>query len=98
MKSLEETVDLMCSADYKERFIAEYMQTKIRYEKLKKFNNKIEAAGIISVDRATDKPAPEMPRHDSPLNVLKSQQNIMGNYLHELEIRAEFEGIDLPEV
>lgn len=31
---LMETVVLMCSADYKERFKAEYFQLKIRYEKL----------------------------------------------------------------
>ena len=31
---LKETVDLMNSEDYKERFKAEYLQTKIRYNKL----------------------------------------------------------------
>lgn len=31
---LEETKDLMCSADYKERFKAEYYQLKIRYEQI----------------------------------------------------------------
>ena len=33
--TLEETKDLMCSPDYKERFNAEYYQLKIRYDKLK---------------------------------------------------------------
>ena len=33
--TLEETKDLMCSPNYKERFKAEYYQLKIRYEKLK---------------------------------------------------------------
>ena len=32
---LKETINLMTSADYKERFKAEYYQVKIRYEKLK---------------------------------------------------------------
>ena len=41
---LTDTVNLMESSDYKDRFVAEYVQTKIRYEKLKAFNNKIEAA------------------------------------------------------
>lgn len=41
---LKNTVELMNSEDYKERFKAEYYQTKIRYEKLKAFNNKIEAS------------------------------------------------------
>lgn len=38
---LNNTVELMNSSDYKDRFKAEYYQTKIRYEKLKKFNTKI---------------------------------------------------------
>ena len=41
---LNNTVELMNSSDYRDRFKAEYYQTKIRYEKLKKFNTKIEAA------------------------------------------------------
>lgn len=35
IKNLSDTVKLMTSADYKERFKAEYYQTKIRYDKLK---------------------------------------------------------------
>lgn len=31
---LKDTISLMTSADYKERFIAEYLQLKIRYNKL----------------------------------------------------------------
>ena len=34
--TLEETISLMNSEDYKDRFKAEYYQTKIRYEKLHK--------------------------------------------------------------
>lgn len=41
---LKDTRDMMVSTDYKERFKAEYLQTKIRYEKLKNFNTRIEAA------------------------------------------------------
>ena len=37
---LKDTVEMMNSTDYKERFKAEYHQTKIRYERLKAFNNK----------------------------------------------------------
>ena len=40
----EDTVHLMLGEDYKDRFVAEYRQTKIRYERLKRFNTKIEAA------------------------------------------------------
>ena len=40
---LKDTVDLMNSSDYKERFQAEYLQTKIRYNKLHKMLVKYEA-------------------------------------------------------
>lgn len=40
IKNLSDTVDLMTSTDYKERFKAEYYQTKIRYDKLKAMCNK----------------------------------------------------------
>ena len=32
--SLEDTIELMKSNDYKERFVAEYMKTKMRYNNL----------------------------------------------------------------
>ena len=34
MMELKDTVEMMNSSDYKERFKAEYYQTRIRYEKL----------------------------------------------------------------
>ena len=34
MMELKDTIQMMQSADYKERFKAEYYQTVIRYEKL----------------------------------------------------------------
>ena len=99
---LNETVDLMQSANYKERFIAEYLQTKIRYEKLKKYNTKIEAserfATPVSLAGAVfNQPVPNVPKvpHDCPAILLKEQQRAMGEYLHILEVRAEIEGIDL---
>lgn len=84
---LADTVTLMNSEDYKDRFIAEYHQTKIRYEKLKKFNTKIEAAQSVY--------GKNEPKHDCPLGMLLDQQRVMGEYLHILEVRAEIEGIDL---
>ena len=86
---LEKTIKLMQSENYKERFLAEYWQTKIRYEKLKDFNNKIEAA-IINCTAE--------PEHDCPLHLLQEQQCAMGKYLHMLELRAVIENIDLNEV
>jgi hypothetical protein len=90
---LADTVAGMTSSDYKKRFKAEYYQTKIRYERLKKFNTRIEAAG-----RTDYKPAEvrtPMPKHDCPDDLLIQQQRVMGEYLHILEVRAVIEGVDL---
>lgn len=89
---LEQTVELMKSSDYKERFVAEYYQTKIRYEKLKAFNNKIEASERTLYGC---KKTIEMPKHDCPSDLLIQQQSVMGEYLHLLEVRAVIEGIEL---
>ena len=84
---LKDTIEAMNSGDYKERFKAEYHQTKIRYEKLKKFNIRIEAANVDQTK--------EMPKHDCPDHILREQQSAMERYLHILEVRAEIEGIEL---
>lgn len=98
MMDLKETLSLMTSEDYKERFKAEYYQTKIRYEKLRMFNTKIEAAhatdccGPIGTP---DRKRIEMPKHDCPDYMLKEQERVMSEYLHILEVRAIIEGIEL---
>lgn len=98
MMNLMNTVDMMKSQDYKERFKAEYWQTKIRYEKLKDFNTKIEAAWkTAEAFRYEEVKKIEGPKHDCPGDVLSQQQRIMGEYLHILEVRAAIEGIDLKE-
>jgi hypothetical protein len=79
---LKDTVDMMTSEDFKERFKAEYWQTKIRYEKLHKMVVKAEAGTL-----------PFEPK--CPLELFKEQKKYMGNYLYTLEVRAEIEGIDL---
>ena len=43
---LDDTCKMMSSPDYKYRFIAEYKQTKIRYEKLHKMIVKYEAGTL----------------------------------------------------
>lgn len=83
---LKETIELMCSENYKERFIAEYHQVKIRYEKLKNFCNKIEVEEMIGK---------EVTKHDCPLELLREQQKHMGFYLSILEKRALIENIVL---
>lgn len=81
------TVDGMLSDDYKERFKAEYKQTKIRYERLHTFNTKI-LASKINVES-------EEPKHDCPESVLLDQEKTMKKYLEILELRAAIEKIDL---
>lgn len=81
---LKDTVVSMNSEDYKERFIAEYCQTKIRYDKLHKMCIKYEA-GTLNF------------KPNCSLELLKEQKAYMGNYLRMLEIRAEIEKIPLPE-
>ena len=83
---LKETIELMCSSDYKDRFIAEYHQVKIRYEKLKNFCNKIEVETMLGK---------EVTKHDCPLELLREQQKYMGLYLSVLEKRALIENIVL---
>lgn len=84
---LKDTIELMNSSDYKERFKAEYQQTNIRYNKLKNFCDRIELAEVHG--------AGEAPKHDCPLSLLREQQKYMGMYLGCLEKRAIIEEIDL---
>ena len=81
---LVNTIDLMTSADYKDRFKAEYYQTKILYNKLHKMVIKAEA-GTLDFEPTC------------PIELLISQKRAMGLYLHDLEVRAEIENIDLQE-
>lgn len=91
---LEHLVELMESDNYKDRFCAEYIQLKQRYERLKAFNNKIEAARRTArFDNAVAEPA-----HDCPDMLRREQQAAMGEYLHLLEVRAVIEDVDLGEV
>ena len=89
---MKDTAAMMTSDDYKERFKAEYYQTKIRYERLKRLNNQIEAAVITQYGIGK---TVELPKVDCPHDLLASQQRTMGEYLHILEVRAVIEGIEL---
>lgn len=79
---LKDTVDLMNSEDYKERFKAEYLQTKIRHDKLHKMLVK-KAARTLDFEPTC------------PITLLMEQKRYMGEYLRILETRAEVEGISL---
>ena len=83
--TLRDTIDLMNSDDYKARFIAEYMQLKIRYNNLRKMLIKLEA-GTLEFAQTCDS------------SVLENQAYYMENYLRALEVRAEVEKIRLPKI
>ena len=90
---LDHLVELMVSDNYRDRFCAEYIQLKQRYERLKAFNNKIEAAmRMKNFDNRIEEPP-----HDCPEGLLREQQAVMGEYLHLLEVRAFIEDIDLDD-
>lgn len=82
--SLQETIPLMLDFDYKNRFVAEYYQTKIRYNKLHNMIVKCEAGTLDFTPNC-------------PIDVLKAQANAMGQYLYQLEVRAQIEKINLEE-
>ena len=79
---LKDTVDLMLSKDYKDRFKAEYYQLENRYNGLSKM--------IVNWDNNELSFTPTCPRatYDLQLRAIK-------DYLSILEIRAKIEGIEL---
>lgn len=81
---LKDTIELMNSDDYRERFIAEYLQAKIRYNKLNKTLVKAQA-GTLKF------------KLKCPIEVLEIQKKHIGEYINDLEVRAEIEGIQIVE-
>ena len=82
MMDLIDTVELMTSNDYKERFKAEYYQTEIRYNKLHEMIVRYEANTLNFEPKCS-------------IDIFKKQASYMGDYLYMLEVRAEIEGIEL---
>lgn len=78
---LKETVEMMNSADYKERFKAEYFQLKIRYEKLKDMLEKWDNGELDF--------KPTVSRF-----IYNVQIYLMKNYLDVLEFRAMQENVN----
>lgn len=79
---LKDTILLMQSADFKERFKAEYFQLKIRRSGLKNMLEKWKN-GTLEFE-------PKCPFH-----LLQKQLLVMDEYLEVLEERAKIEGVDL---
>ena len=95
---LKDTIAGMTSPDYKERFKAEYQQTKIRHTKLKALLNKWDAWKSTFVGEGLAKLPLENALGFKPscsYEILREQQACMGQYLHCLEVRAVIEGVDL---
>lgn len=79
---LKDTVELMNSADYKERFKAEYAQVVIRYQKLK--------AMLEKWDNEELNFQPTCPR-----STYNMQIKAMTDYIAVLEARAVMENVTL---
>lgn len=82
MKNLKDTIEMMNSSDYKERFKAEYQQVVIRYKKL--------AAMLEKWDKGELNFKPTCPR-----STYNMQIKAMTDYIAVLEERAVMENVDL---
>ena len=80
--TMEMTIDLMNSQDYRDRFKGEYAQTLIRVRKLNDMLNEYDA-GTLGFDL------------DSTVYLLRNQSAYMQAYLKTMEERAVYENIDL---
>lgn len=79
---LRETIEMMNSEDYKERFKAEYYQVVIRYQKLKSMLDKWDSGQLEFT--------PTCPR-----STYNMQITAMTDYIAVLEARAVMEGVEL---
>ena len=82
MISLQDTVEMMNSEDYKERFKAEYYQVFVRFVKLKAMLEKWDK------DELDFEPT-------CPYSTYEMQIKAMRDYISVLEARAVMENIDL---
>lgn len=81
-KLLELTIPFMKSTDYKQRFIAEYLQLKIR---------------LIGLDKIISDYENDSLQFEPVCNIviLQQQSTVMHQYLDILRTRAHFEEIDV---
>ena len=82
---LKDTIALMQSDDYKDRFKAEYCQVKIRRDRLHATLVKYESGTLEFKPYCT-------------IDVLKKQESTMSEYLYWLEVRAKIENINLDSI
>ena len=82
---LKDTIKMMQSEDYKERFVAEYEQLKTRKSKLENTISKHDT-GTLDFELAC------------PVDILRTQAVYMGLYLDILKKRAEIENIEIQKM
>lgn len=85
MKTLNDTVSMMNSVDYRERFRAEYYQLVIRYKKLKAMLEKWDM-GELDFTPTCNR------------GILNMQERVMADYIAILESRAQIEDVDIGDV
>ena len=79
---IREIAHLLTSDDYKQRFVGEYWELKIRIEKLEDMIRKYALCTLGFIP-------------DCPISTLRDQADTMRRYLNILEDRAIYEKIDL---
>ena len=79
---LKDTIELMKSEDYKDRFIAEYWQVRARFDKLCIMHSRMKD-GTLDFEPTC------------PIEIYNKQLSAMAQYIDILEQRAELEGINL---
>lgn len=84
---LEDTSKLMTSEDYKERFIAEYVQAVIRLTRLS-----------VLLRKVNNGEAPSCFTPTCPISLLEEQFVTMLKYCKILKHRATIEKIELPSI
>lgn len=81
INNISQTSELMKSENYEEKFIAEYYQTKIRYENLQKI--------IVEYDAGNN----YLNYTPKEIEFLLKQIKVMSDYIHILKVRAKLEDI-----
>ena len=80
--TLDEIIEMLKSDSYKDRAKGEYWFVKDKYEKLHRVIIRREAGKLDF-------------KPNCPMEQWKAQASAMGQYIYQLEVKAEIEGIDL---
>lgn len=86
LKNLSDTISMMQDDNYKVRFCAEYLQLRIRMEKLSKYLAELRVKMALGES---------LPKNGSTYSMLSDQLYNMEQYRRSLEERAIIENIDV---